>query len=90
MKLLLPFTALVGSCAAAAAPASNQSDALHALDIKAHTWRSVRLPRRVAFTRDIEIAEDGTVYTSTSNFSSWLVDDAQPSMIRVQFAAPAR
>ncbi|MBK6865699.1 MAG: hypothetical protein IPG91_20385 [Ideonella sp.] len=65
----------------------NQSDALHALDIKTQTWRSVPLPRRVAFTRDIEIAEDGTVYTSTSNFPSWHVEDAQPTMIRVQTTA---
>jgi virginiamycin B lyase len=66
----------------------NQSDSLHALDIKTQTWRSVPLPRRVAFTRDVEIAEDGTVYTSTSNFPSWHVEDAQPTMIRVQTGAP--
>ena len=41
----------------------------------------------VRLTRDIEIAEDGTVYTSTSNFPSWHVEDAQPTMIRVQTTA---
>lgn len=66
----------------------NQSDALYALDIAAQAWRHVPLPRRVAFTRDIEIAEDGTVYTSTSSFPSWHVEDGQPTMIRVQAAAP--
>lgn len=66
----------------------NQSDALHAFDAKAGTWRSIPLPRRVAFTRDIEIAEDGSVYTSTSNFPSWHVEDGQPTMIHVQTAAP--
>lgn len=65
----------------------NQSDALYALDIKAQTWRHVPLPRRVAFTRDIEIGEDGTVYTSTSSFPSWHVEDGQPTMIRVRSAA---
>ena len=65
----------------------NQSDALYALDIKTQTWRHVPLPRRVAFTRDIEIAEDGTVYTSTSSFPSWHVEDGQPTMIRVRSAA---
>lgn len=65
----------------------NQSDALYALDIKLQTWRHVPLPRRVAFTRDIEIADDGTVYTSTSNFPSWHVEDGQPTMIRVQTGA---
>jgi virginiamycin B lyase len=66
----------------------NQSDTLHALDVKAGTWRSVPLPRRVAFTRDIEIAEDGSVYTSTSSFPSWHVEDAQPTMIHVHTGAP--
>jgi streptogramin lyase len=68
----------------------NQSDSLHALDIKAQTWRSVPLPRRVSFTRDIEIAEDGTVYTSTSNFPSWHTEGGQPTLIRVQPGAGAR
>jgi streptogramin lyase len=67
----------------------NQSDALYALDIKAQAWKHVPLPRRVAFTRDIEIAADGTVYTSTSSFPSWHVEDAQPTMIRVQLAPAA-
>lgn len=62
----------------------NQSDSLYALDVKTQAWRRVPLPRRVAFTRDIEIADDGTVYTSTSSFPSWHVEDGQPTMIRVQ------
>lgn len=62
----------------------NQSDALHAFDIASQSWRpSIPLPRRVAFTRDIEIGEDGSVYTSTSSFPSWHVEDGQPTMIRV-------
>lgn len=68
----------------------NQSDSLHAFDIQTQSWRpSIPLPRRVAFTRDIEIAEDGSVITSTSSFPSWHVEDGQPTMIRVQ-GAPAR
>lgn len=62
----------------------NQSDSLHALDVATNTWRSVPLPRRVAFTRDVEIADDGTIFTSTSNFPSWHVEDGQPTLIRVQ------
>lgn len=66
----------------------NQSDALYALDMKTQAWRHVPLPRRVSFTRDIEIADDGTVYTSTSSFPSWHVEDGQPTMIRVQSGTP--
>jgi virginiamycin B lyase len=62
----------------------NQSDSLYGLDIATGTWRRVPLPRRVAFTRDIEIAADGTLYTSTSSFPSWHVEDGQPTLIRVQ------
>ena len=68
----------------------NQSDALYAFDIAAQAWRHVPLPRRVAFTRDIEIAQDGTVYTSTSSFPSWHVEDRQPTMIRVQTGGTQR
>ncbi|HRI17803.1 MAG TPA: hypothetical protein PL196_04690, partial [Burkholderiaceae bacterium] len=68
----------------------NQSDALHALDVKTQAWKSIPLPRRVAFTRDIEIAEDGTVFTSTSNFPSWHVEDAQPTLIRVETTSAGR
>ena len=67
----------------------NQSDALHVLDIATQTWRSVPLPRRVAFTRDVEIGGDGAAYTSTSSFPSWHVEDGQPTMIRVQWQPPA-
>ena len=66
----------------------NQSDSLYALEIASGNWRRVPLPRRVAFTRDIEIAADGTVYTSTSSFPSWHVEDGQPTLIRVQTKAP--
>ena len=31
-----------------------------------------------------EIAADGSVFTSTSNFPSWHVEDTQPTLIRVQ------
>lgn len=62
----------------------NQSDSLYGLDIATGVWRRVPLPRRVAFTRDIEIAADGTLYTSTSSFPSWHVEDGQPTLIRVQ------
>lgn len=66
----------------------NQSDSLHALDIQTGTWRNVPLPRKASFTRDVEIAEDGTVYTSTSNFPSWHTEGAQPTLIRVQTGTP--
>jgi hypothetical protein len=38
----------------------------------------------VSFTRDVEFDPDGTAYTSISNFPSWHVEDAQPTLIRVQ------
>lgn len=62
----------------------NQSDALFGFDIKTETWRTIPLPRRTTFTRDIEIDADGTLYTSNSNFPSWHIEGSQPTLIRVQ------
>jgi streptogramin lyase len=62
----------------------NQSDSLFVLDIAAETWEVIPLPRRVSFTRDVEFDPVGTAYTSISNFPSWHVEDAQPTLIRVQ------
>ncbi|HJW55247.1 MAG TPA: hypothetical protein VJ577_08250, partial [Burkholderiaceae bacterium] len=62
----------------------NQSDALYGFDIKSETWRTIPLPRRTTFTRDVEIDEDGSLYTSNSNFPSWQIEGAQPTLIRVQ------
>lgn len=62
----------------------NQSDALFAFDIRSETWRTVPLPRRTTFSRDIEIAEDGTVYTSNSNFPSWHIEGGQPTLLRIE------
>jgi virginiamycin B lyase len=68
----------------------NQSDALYGFDVKTEKWKIIPYPRRVTFTRDVEIDEDGTMYTSNSNFPSWHVEGAQPTLIRVQGAAPAQ
>lgn len=61
----------------------NQSDMLHALDMATLTWRSYPLPHRVSFTRDIEVAANGAVYTSNANFPSWHTENAEPTLIRV-------
>ncbi|MGB7481125.1 MAG: hypothetical protein WA924_12415 [Burkholderiaceae bacterium] len=63
----------------------NQSDALYGFDIKSERWRTVPLPRRTTFTRDVEVDEDGSLYTANSNFPSWHIEDGQPTLIRLQF-----
>jgi streptogramin lyase len=62
----------------------NQSDSLYALDIASGAWRVFPLARRGSFTRDVEFAPDGVVYTSISNFPSWHVEGMQPTLIRLQ------
>jgi len=62
----------------------NQSDSLYTYDIAAGTWSVIPLPRRVSFTRDVEFDPQGTAYTSISNFPSWHVEDAQPTLIEVR------
>jgi streptogramin lyase len=62
----------------------NQSDSLYTLEIASGTWRVIPLARRGSFTRDVEFAPDGVVYTSISNFPSWHVEGMQPTLIRLQ------
>lgn len=62
----------------------NQSDMLHALDLATLKWTSYPLPHKVSFTRDIEIAADGSVYTSNANFPSWHTENAEPTLIKVE------
>ncbi len=62
----------------------NTSDALYSFDIKQGQWAHYPLPKRVSFTRDVEIAPNGDVYTTNSSFPSWHIEDGQPTLIRVQ------
>lgn len=55
-----------------------------AFDIKSEEWKVYPMSRKRTFTRDIEIAEDGSVYTSNSNFPSWQIENGQPTLIRLQ------
>lgn len=59
----------------------NTSDALYAYQYSTKRWQHYPMPKRVTFTRDVEIADDGTVYTTNSSFPSWHIEDAQPSLI---------
>ena len=59
----------------------NTSDALYAYYFKENRWQHYPMPKRVTFTRDVEIAPNGMVYTTNSSFPSWHIEDAQPSLI---------
>ncbi|WP_426414606.1 hypothetical protein [Aestuariirhabdus sp. LZHN29] len=61
----------------------NASDTLLSFDIKKRAWRVYPMPRRVTFTRDVEIAADGSVFTTNSNFPSWHIEDGQPTLIHL-------
>ncbi len=62
----------------------NTSDALYSYDIDSANWAHYPMPKRVTFTRDVEFAPNGDVYTSNSSFPSWHIEDAQPTLIRLQ------
>jgi len=62
----------------------NQSDTVFSFSIETEQWMIYPLPRKRTFTRDIEIAEDGSVYTSNSHFPSWQIEDGQPTLIRIR------
>jgi polyvinyl alcohol dehydrogenase (cytochrome) len=67
----------------------NQSDTIMSFHIDSETWRVFPMPRARTFTRDIEIAEDGSVYTSNSHFPSWMIEDGQPTLIHLDPGLPA-
>ena len=67
----------------------NQSDTIMSFHIETETWRVYPMPRQRTFTRDIEIAEDGSVYTSNSHFPSWMIEGGQPTLIHVDPGLPA-
>lgn len=60
-----------------------ESDTLMRLDIAKNRWQVYPMARRVTFTRDVEIAPDGSVYTANGAFPSWQIEDGQPTLIRV-------
>ena len=59
------------------------SDTLQAYDVARGDWSVFPLPRKVSFTRDIEIAEDGSVFSSNGAFPAWHIEDSQPTLIHV-------
>ena len=67
----------------------NQSDTIMSFHIDTGTWRTYPMSQRRTFTRDIEIAADGSVYTSNSHFPSWMIEDGQPTLIHVDPGIPA-
>jgi streptogramin lyase len=60
------------------------SDTLMRMDIASGAWDTFPMPRKVTFTRDIEIAPDGSVYTTNGAFPSWQIEDGQPTLIHLQ------
>jgi streptogramin lyase len=59
----------------------NTSDALYAYYYREKRWQHYPMPKRVTFTRDVEIAPNGQVFTTNSSFPSWHIEDAQPTLI---------
>lgn len=62
----------------------NQSNTIMALDAKDESWKVFPLPKRTTFTRDVEILEDGSIYSANSNFPSWHIEDGQPTLIKIE------
>ncbi|MDH3551255.1 MAG: PQQ-binding-like beta-propeller repeat protein [Gammaproteobacteria bacterium] len=67
----------------------NQSDTIMSFHIESETWHVYPMSRQRTFTRDVEIAGDGSVYTSNSHFPSWMIEDARPTLIHIDPGIPA-
>lgn len=62
----------------------NTSDAIYRYNIDQATWAHYPMPKRVTFTRDVEIAPNGDIFTTNASFPSWHIEDSQPTLIRLQ------
>jgi virginiamycin B lyase len=60
------------------------SDSMIRFEIATEQWKIIPLPRRRTFTRDVDIAEDGSVFTSNGSFPAWHIEDGQPTIIRIE------
>lgn len=60
------------------------SDSMIRFEIATEKWKIYPLPRRRTFTRDVDIAEDGSIYTSNGSFPAWHIEDGQPTIIRIE------
>ena len=67
----------------------NQSDTILRFDVATESWRVIPLSRFRTFTRDIEITEDGAIFTSNSNFPGWQIEDGKPTLIRISQSTSA-
>lgn len=79
----LPYALNVDRARAVVWVNGNQSDTLMAFDIASEQWRVFPLPRQRFFSRDIEIADDGAVYTSNSHFPTWQSEGGVPTLLRL-------
>lgn len=61
----------------------NQSDTILSFDIDSETWKVYPMPRQRFFTRDIEVAEDGSIFTSNSHFPAWQTEGGVPTLLRI-------
>ena len=59
------------------------SDSVYRLDVASGHWDVYPMPRKVTFTRDVEIDRDGRAYVTGAAFPSWHIEGAQPTLMEI-------
>ncbi len=59
------------------------SDTMMRYDVASKEWAVFPMPRMRTFTRDVVIANDGSIYTSNGSFPAWHIEDGQPTVIQI-------
>ena len=54
------------------------SDSVYRLDVASGRWDVYPMPRKVTFTRDVEIDRDGRAYVTGAAFPSWHIEGRSP------------
>jgi len=66
------------------------SDSIIRFEPSGERWTVFPLPRRVTFMREIDVDEEGNVWTSNSNMPAWQIEGGQPTVIRLSLPGHAR
>jgi len=66
------------------------SDSIIRFDPANEKFTVFPLPRRVTFMREIDLDEEGNIWTSNSNMPAWQMEGGQPTIIRLSFPGHER
>ncbi|MFQ5458580.1 MAG: carboxypeptidase regulatory-like domain-containing protein [Myxococcota bacterium] len=81
----MPYALAVDKKTGAVWICGTNSDSIIRFDPATEKFTVYPLPTRVTFTREIDIDEEGNIWTSNSNLPGWQIEGGRPKLIRLSF-----